>query len=273
MAPYRPVYPPLLDEKKTDDCLIRIEEEEEVTEEVEFYAYERPPPAHSSQSFSHVLIFALSCSNILTLALAFFLYSGAYCPVVTLRDPFSLVPVSSASSASSSLRDSGALSSIRFEQRTFTSPPVNSSSSASSSARKPSTNPSYFGNPRDVAGIDRAWKDLLHGQFFALADDESAPLLHSGLATQPRTQKDPVYAELDVYHSLSCLNSVRMHLDRDYYADHGAQDGIGWRKWEGRGHVGEYSVLHLCTLDCVRIRDLSSASFSLPPIPPHQKFH
>ncbi|KAK8255574.1 hypothetical protein HDK77DRAFT_424146 [Phyllosticta capitalensis] len=237
MAPYRPVYPPLLDEKKTDDCLIRIEEEEEVTEEVEFYAYERPPPAHSSQSFSHVLIFALSCSNILTLALAFFLYSGAYCPVVTLRDPFSLVPVSSASSASSSLRDSGALSSIRFEQRTFTSPPVNSSSSASSSARKPSTNPSYFGNPRDVAGIDRAWKDLLHGQFFALADEESALLLHSGLATQPRTQKDPVYAELDVYHSLSCLNSVRMHLDRDYYADHGAQDGIGWRKWEGRGHV------------------------------------
>lgn len=234
MAPYRTVYP--LDEKKIQDCLICIEEDEE---DQQFYAChmsERPPPTHSPRSFNHVLVFALCCSNIMTLALAYFLYSGSYCPVVTLTDPFSLAPVSSASTS-----PAGALSSIRFERRVFTSPATNSSSSSSSPSSSSgtwATSPSYFGNPRSVPGIDRAWKDLLQGQFFALTADESAPLLRAGLASPPRAHSDPVYAELDVYHSLSCLNSVRMQLDAEYYASHGAQDGIGWRKWDdGRARV------------------------------------
>ncbi|KAK7550878.1 hypothetical protein IWX49DRAFT_363553 [Phyllosticta citricarpa] len=279
MAPYRTVYP--LDEKKIEDCLIRIEEEEtqgDEKQEKPFFAYhisERPSPAHSPRSFSQVLVFALCCSNIMTLALAYFLYSGAYCPVVTLRDPFSLVPVSSASTpaAVGPLRDSGALASIRFEQRIFTSPAVNSSFSSSSSSSSHSTpssaatSPSYFGNPRSVPGIDRAWKELLAGQFFALSADESAPLLRSGLASPPRTRSDPVYAELDVYHSLSCLNSVRMQLDAEYYAAHGAQDGIGWRKWDdGRARVD-------ACLDRLRQTIMCSADLTVLPLHSSRNAH
>ncbi|KAK7625960.1 hypothetical protein IWX50DRAFT_445134 [Phyllosticta citricarpa] len=246
MAPYRTVYP--LDEKKIEDCLIRIEEEEtqgDEKQEKPFFAYhisERPSPAHSPRSFSQVLVFALCCSNIMTLALAYFLYSGA-------------------------------LASIRFEQRIFTSPAVNSSFSSSSSSSSHSTpssaatSPSYFGNPRSVPGIDRAWKELLAGQFFALSADESAPLLRSGLASPPRTRSDPVYAELDVYHSLSCLNSVRMQLDAEYYAAHGAQDGIGWRKWDdGRARVD-------ACLDRLRQTIMCSADLTVLPLHSSRNAH
>jgi hypothetical protein len=63
--------------------------------------------------------------------------------------------------------------------------------------------------------VDAAWEDLLRGELPVLFDNEAAPFL-------PDLEKIPgkghYYFELDVYHSLHCLNALRMRIDDEYYS-------------------------------------------------------
>lgn len=219
----------LVDEEKMDRPLVDLWEPEE----------QYPTPSFTSQSFQHVLIFALFCSNIFFAALAVFFYTNAQCPVLPQRlDPFSI---------SAASRDARAH--IRYEQRTFTGALKYNSTTGSLYRSTPasinSTEPSYVGNPRETPGLDRAWKDLLSGSRFPLSDDEVAPYLQKGLAASVSVIKKPsstVFAELDVFHSLSCLNAIRLALDDDFYAEHGPQDGLGWQRTtrSDREQLGTY---------------------------------
>lgn len=219
----------LVDEERMDRPLVDLWEPEE----------QYPTPSFTSQSFQHVLIFALFCSNIFFAALAVFFYTNAQCPVLPQRlDPFSI---------SAASRDARAH--IRYEQRTFTGALKYNSTTGSLYRSTPasinSTEPSYVGNPRETPGLDRAWKDLLSGSRFPLSDDEVAPYLQKGLAAPVSAIKKPsstVFAELDVFHSLSCLNAIRLALDDDFYAEHGPQDGLGWQRTtrSDREQLGTY---------------------------------
>jgi hypothetical protein len=64
------------------------------------------------------------------------------------------------------------------------------------------------------AEVDAAWEDLLRGELPVLFDNEAAPFL-------PELERIPgkghYYFELDVYHSLHCLNALRMRIDEQYY--------------------------------------------------------
>ncbi|KAJ5582717.1 hypothetical protein N7535_001337 [Penicillium sp. DV-2018c] len=75
--------------------------------------------------------------------------------------------------------------------------------------------PQYFGPPNP--DIDRAWDDLLRGEFVRLTEEEAAPYT-------PKLNRDPLsnhyHFEPDMFHSLHCLNAIRMELDADYYSKH-----------------------------------------------------
>lgn len=240
----------LVDEEKMDRPLVDLWEPEE----------QYPTPSFTSQSFQHVLIFALFCSNIFFAALAVFFYTNAQCPVLPQRlDPFSI---------SAASRDARAH--IRYEQRTFTGALKYNSTTGSLYRSTPasinSTEPSYVGNPRETPGVDRAWKDLLSGSRFPLSDDEVAPYLQKGLAAPVSAIKKPsstVFAELDVFHSLSCLNAIRLALDDDFYAEHGPQDGLGWQ----RTTRSDREQLDYC-IDHLRQSLQCSADLSVMPLLP-----
>ncbi|KAK7710142.1 hypothetical protein SLS57_008481 [Botryosphaeria dothidea] len=240
----------LVDEERMDRPLVDLWEPEE----------QYPTPSFTSQSFQHVLIFALFCSNIFFAALAVFFYTNAQCPVLPQRlDPFSI---------SAASRDARAH--IRYEQRTFTGALKYNSTTGSLYRSTPasinSTEPSYVGNPRETPGLDRAWKDLLSGSRFPLSDDEVAPYLQKGLAAPVSAIKKPsstVFAELDVFHSLSCLNAIRLALDDDFYAEHGPQDGLGWQ----RTTRSDREQLDYC-IDHLRQSLQCSADLSVMPLLP-----
>lgn len=182
----------------------------------EAQADQYPAPSPSTQSFHHVLIFALFCSNIFFASLAVFFYSNAHCPVVPHRgDPFSITAASHDARAH-----------IRYEQHTFTGA-LKYNSTNENLYRSSSEEPQYVGNPRTTPGLDRAWKTLTGGSKFPLSNEETASFVQ-----QNTTKKSTgtVYAELDVFHSLNCLNAVRLALDDDFYREHGAQDGLGWQQ-------------------------------------------
>jgi hypothetical protein len=74
-------------------------------------------------------------------------------------------------------------------------------------------------------------------EFFALTDEEAEPFLDAGLEKiGPNHQ---YHGELGVYHGLHCLNTIRIHLDKDYYLAHGGmhQDGIGYPPNFTRAHL------------------------------------
>ncbi|KAH7053059.1 hypothetical protein B0J12DRAFT_658599 [Macrophomina phaseolina] len=209
---------------------------------------EYPRPSFSAQSFQQVLIFALFCSNVFFAALAMFFYTNAQCPVVPQRlDPFSI---------SAASRDARAH--IRYEQRTFTGNLKFNSTTGSlfRSSSINTTEPQFVGNPRETPGLDRAWKHLLSGSKFPLSDEEVTPYLQTGLvgSSNAAAEKHPssststtlptVYAELDVFHSLSCLNAIRVALDDDFYREHGPQDGLGWQRTTraDREQLGEFAM-------------------------------
>ncbi|KAJ5219964.1 hypothetical protein N7468_009168 [Penicillium chermesinum] len=73
--------------------------------------------------------------------------------------------------------------------------------------------PQYFGPPGPE--IDRAWGDLLRGEFVRLTPEEAAPYLPD-LTVEPASGH--YHFEPDMFHSLHCLNAVRKELDKDYYS-------------------------------------------------------
>ncbi|KAJ5166341.1 uncharacterized protein N7482_005122 [Penicillium canariense] len=87
--------------------------------------------------------------------------------------------------------------------------------------------PQYVGPPSPE--IDGAWADLLRdghmdlqnggtqGEFVRMTDEEAAPYT-------PELNKAPssdyYHFEPDMFHSLHCLNAIRIELDEDYYSKH-----------------------------------------------------
>ncbi|MCJ1261976.1 hypothetical protein MMC22_001845 [Lobaria immixta] len=75
--------------------------------------------------------------------------------------------------------------------------------------------PQFVGPPSPE--IDQAWYDMLRGRIFTITEQDA--LAFPGLTTLPNTGK--YYMELDMFHSLHCLNILRRELDREYYSQHG----------------------------------------------------
>jgi hypothetical protein len=69
------------------------------------------------------------------------------------------------------------------------------------------TQPQYFGKPGPE--IDAAWEDLLRNEFTPMSASEAAPFTPE---LRPLPTDGKYHFELDVLHSLHCLNSVRKML-------------------------------------------------------------
>ncbi|KAJ5318311.1 hypothetical protein N7476_004731 [Penicillium atrosanguineum] len=73
--------------------------------------------------------------------------------------------------------------------------------------------------------IDANWNDLISGRYFRLEDSEVSLLNQdpelptlTKMPSNERISKEGFYGGPDVLHSLHCLNSIRKHLDMEYYA-------------------------------------------------------
>lgn len=75
--------------------------------------------------------------------------------------------------------------------------------------------PQFVGPPSPE--IDLAWHNLLRGRIFTISEQDASAF--PGLTTVSNTGK--YFMELDMFHSLHCLNSLRRELDREYYSQHG----------------------------------------------------
>ncbi|KAL6706994.1 hypothetical protein ACN47E_004944 [Coniothyrium glycines] len=78
--------------------------------------------------------------------------------------------------------------------------------------------PQYFGSPSEQ--MDAAWDELLYGQYVAMTEEEASR--YPGIVTSGTTGN--YHMQPDVYHSLHCLNSIRMELEPEYYAKHPRPD-------------------------------------------------
>lgn len=98
----------------------------------------------------------------------------------------------------------------------------------------------YFGPPSPK--IDANWKTLLQWQYPSLSKEEIA--MNEGMLFEendrhPTTGK--FHVALDVFHSLHCLNMVRMKLDDGYYhMDMNERD-----EGAGRDHIGTHAQTYL----------------------------
>ena len=99
----------------------------------------------------------------------------------------------------------------------------------------------YFGPPSPK--IDANWERLLRWQYPSVSEEEIE--LNEGMSFEegdrhPTTGR--FHAALDVFHSLHCLNMVRMKLDDGYY-----HMDMKERRDEdeemGRNHIGTHAYL------------------------------
>ncbi|PIG81013.1 hypothetical protein AARAC_006062 [Aspergillus arachidicola] len=104
---------------------------------------------------------------------------------------------------------------VSYEERVFTGKFYYNEETQMIEREVDPTKPQYAGPPSPE--IDAAWAELLRGEFPAITDQEAEPY-------KPHIQKFPdtgnYHFELDVFHSLHCLNYIRMYLDKDYYSAH-----------------------------------------------------
>ncbi|KAE8358393.1 hypothetical protein BDV27DRAFT_163623 [Aspergillus caelatus] len=104
---------------------------------------------------------------------------------------------------------------VTYEERTFTGKFYYNEETQMIEREVDPTKPQYAGPPSPE--IDAAWAELLRGEFPAITDQEAAPY-------KPNIKKFPdtgnYHFELDVFHSLHCLNYIRMYVDKDYYSTH-----------------------------------------------------
>ncbi|KAB8208585.1 hypothetical protein BDV34DRAFT_222267 [Aspergillus parasiticus] len=104
---------------------------------------------------------------------------------------------------------------VSYEERVFTGKFYYNEETQMIEREVDSTKPQYAGPPSPE--IDAAWAELLRGEFPAITDQEATPY-------KPHIEKSPdtgnYHFELDVFHSLHCLNYIRMYLDKDYYSAH-----------------------------------------------------
>ncbi|KAJ5115619.1 hypothetical protein N7448_011386 [Penicillium atrosanguineum] len=110
----------------------------------------------------------------------------------------------------------------QFEKRRFTYPVRDDSHGHLYTPMDPN-DLQFAGLPTEQ--IDKNWKDLIAGRYFRLEDSEiellsqdpDSPAL-TKMSSNDRIAEEGFYGGPDVLHSLHCLNAIRKHLDRDYYA-------------------------------------------------------
>lgn len=105
-----------------------------------------------------------------------------------------------------------AKASIKAEQVTFTSSLKYNATTKEIYREIDHSQPQYVGTPSPE--IDAAWDTLLHGQYLLLSDEEAAEL------ENPVPVEGLWISEVEVMHSLHCLNTLRKALAPDYYAEH-----------------------------------------------------
>ncbi|KAF2210011.1 hypothetical protein CERZMDRAFT_13606, partial [Cercospora zeae-maydis SCOH1-5] len=86
----------------------------------------------------------------------------------------------------------------------------------------------YAGKPSD--SIDEAWDELIHDRYFLISDEEANEAWGPDYILNYRTpdkstEKGGYLAGLEVFHTLHCLNVLRMQLYANYY--HGSSNDTG----------------------------------------------
>ncbi|KAH7348703.1 hypothetical protein BKA65DRAFT_584537 [Rhexocercosporidium sp. MPI-PUGE-AT-0058] len=105
-----------------------------------------------------------------------------------------------------------AKASIQLQQVTYTSAFRYNETSQGYYREYEPTAPQYVGTPNK--DIDKAWGELLSGQYLVLSEEEAHEL------ENPVPIKGFYLAEVEVMHSLHCLNAIRKAVDKEYYAEH-----------------------------------------------------
>ncbi|PVH82565.1 hypothetical protein DL98DRAFT_586552 [Cadophora sp. DSE1049] len=95
---------------------------------------------------------------------------------------------------------------------TYTSALRYNDTSKSSYREYDPTSPQYVGTPNKE--IDKAWADLLSGQYLVLSEEEAQEL------EDPVAIRGFYLAEVEIMHSLHCLNAIRKALDPQYYSEY-----------------------------------------------------
>ncbi|PMD13118.1 hypothetical protein NA56DRAFT_445371 [Hyaloscypha hepaticicola] len=93
--------------------------------------------------------------------------------------------------------------------------------------------PTYVGPPSP--DIDKHWDSIIKPEWFHATQEEIVQYGGSELAEKLLHSANGIYSvELDVFHSLHCLNQIRKAIDRDYYyPSYGSRnDTIDFMHWD-----------------------------------------
>lgn len=102
-----------------------------------------------------------------------------------------------------------AVEAIKLEKTIFTSPLCYNATSNELYREFDPSQPQYVGTPSPE--IDAAWESLLGGQYLVLSDEEAKEL------DAPVPIDGRWIGEVEVMHSLHCLNTLRKALSPEYY--------------------------------------------------------
>ncbi|GME27682.1 aquaglyceroporin like other eukaryote [Neofusicoccum parvum] len=75
----------------------------------------------------------------------------------------------------------------------------------------------YVGEPN--GDVDEAWRNILDGRYFSLTEDEAKSLWGEDYEVYRDQAVGGFTGGFDMFHSLHCLNQLRMALHRDYYPE------------------------------------------------------
>ncbi|KAH7413046.1 hypothetical protein BKA64DRAFT_703154 [Cadophora sp. MPI-SDFR-AT-0126] len=101
---------------------------------------------------------------------------------------------------------------IHLQEVTYTSALRYNDTSKSYYREYDPASPQYIGASHEE--MDKAWAELLSGQYLVLSEEEAQEL------EKPVAIRGYYLAELEVMHSLHCLNAIRKALDPQYYSEH-----------------------------------------------------
>jgi len=119
-----------------------------------------------------------------------------------------------------------ARASVQYEERVFTGALKYDPAVGHAYREIDPQQPQYFGESSPE--IKAAWDDLIHDEFPTMSESEAAPFTPE---LKPLPNDGEYHFELAVFHSLHCLNAVRMRLD-EYYAStrEASADRTGWER-------------------------------------------
>ncbi|KAE9376628.1 hypothetical protein N431DRAFT_400882 [Stipitochalara longipes BDJ] len=80
----------------------------------------------------------------------------------------------------------------------------------------------YFGDPSPE--IDENWKKLIGMRYFSISEEEAKSIWPDNYKDYVDQLEGGYTAGLDVFHTLHCVNAVRMELHKDYYNESSRND-------------------------------------------------